>query len=71
VYQRHDTIGPKAKNHFEQGQHKMAYRALLSDLEFEDDPEPGHGVHTILSSLWGQGRIAHKLRIWLPVAIGI
>jgi hypothetical protein len=41
---------------------KMAYRALLDDLEFEDDPEAGYVVHAILSSLWNRCCLTHILR---------
>jgi transposase InsO family protein len=35
-------------------------------LESEDNAEPSHGLHTVLSSLWGRGHLAHRLRIWFP-----
>jgi hypothetical protein len=35
----------------------------LGGLESEDDAEPSHGLHIILSSLWGRGHHAHRLRI--------
>jgi hypothetical protein len=38
----------------------------LCVLESEDDAKPSHGLHTVLSSLWGRGYLAHRLRIWLP-----
>jgi hypothetical protein len=38
----------------------------LGVLESEDDAKPSHGLHTVLSSLWGRGYLAHRLRIWLP-----
>jgi hypothetical protein len=44
----------------------MAYRALLGDSEFKDNLELGHVVHAIFSSLWGRGRLTHRLRAWLP-----
>jgi hypothetical protein len=38
----------------------------LGGLEPEDDAKPSHGLHTILSSLWGRGHLAHRLRIRFP-----
>jgi hypothetical protein len=35
-------------------------------LESEDNAEPSHGLHTVFSSLWGRGHLAHRLRIWFP-----
>jgi hypothetical protein len=35
----------------------------LGGLESEDDVEPSHGLHAVLSSLWGRGHLAHRLRI--------
>jgi hypothetical protein len=43
----------------------------LGGLESEDDAKPSHGLHTIFSSLWGRGHLAHRLRIWLPEDEGI
>jgi hypothetical protein len=49
----------------------MPYQTPLGVLESEDNPEPGHGVHVILPSLWGQGHLAHGLRAWLPKDMSI
>jgi hypothetical protein len=38
----------------------------LGGLESEYNAKPSHGLHTILSSLWGQGHLAHRLRIRFP-----
>jgi hypothetical protein len=38
----------------------------LGGLESEDDAKPSHGLHAVLSSLWGRGYLAHRLRIWFP-----
>jgi hypothetical protein len=35
-------------------------------LESEDNAEPSHGLHAVLSSLWGRGHLAHRLRIRFP-----
>jgi hypothetical protein len=33
--------------------------------------EPSHGFHTVLSSLWGRGHLAHRLRIRFPEGEGL
>jgi hypothetical protein len=38
----------------------------LGGLESEDDAKPSHGFHAVLSSLWGRGYLAHRLRIRFP-----
>jgi hypothetical protein len=43
----------------------------LGGLESEDNAEPSHGLHTVLSSLWGRGHLAHGLRIRFPEDEGI
>jgi hypothetical protein len=43
----------------------------LGGLEFENDAKPSHGLHAILSSLWGRGYLAHRLRILLPEDEGV
>src|SRR5688572_32009558 len=43
----------------------------LGGLESEDNAEPSHGLHTVLSSLWGRGHLAHILRIRFPEDEGI
>jgi hypothetical protein len=43
----------------------------LGGLEYEDNAEPSHRLHTVLSSLWGRGRLAHGLRIRFPEDEGI
>jgi hypothetical protein len=43
----------------------------LSGLESEDNAEPSHGLHTVLSSLWGRGHLAHRLRIRFPEDEGV
>jgi hypothetical protein len=35
----------------------------LGGLESEDNAEPSHRLHTVLSSLWGRCHLAHRLRI--------
>jgi hypothetical protein len=40
----------------------------LGGLESEDNVEPSHGLHAVLSSLWGRGHIAHRFRIRFPEA---
>jgi transposase InsO family protein len=34
-------------------------------------PKPSHGLHTVFSSLWGRGYLAHRLRIRLPKDKGV
>jgi hypothetical protein len=43
----------------------------LGGLESEDKAELSHGLHTVLSSLWGRGRLAHGLRIRFPEDEGV
>jgi hypothetical protein len=45
--------------------------ATLGSLESEDDTEPSHGFLAVLSSLWGRGYLAHRLRIRLPEDKGV
>jgi hypothetical protein len=45
--------------------------ATLGSLESEDDTEPSHGFLAVLSSLWGRGHLAHRLRIWFPEDKGV
>jgi hypothetical protein len=45
--------------------------APLGSLESEDDAELSHGLHTVLSSLWGRGHLAHRLRIQFPEDEGL
>jgi hypothetical protein len=43
----------------------------LGGLESENDAKLSHGLHAIFSSLWGQGHLAHRLRIRIPEGEGI
>jgi hypothetical protein len=43
----------------------------LGGLEPEDDAKSSHGFHTVLSSLWGRGHLAHRLRIQFPKDEGL
>src|SRR5688572_31960111 len=45
--------------------------APLGGLESKDDAEPSHGLHTVLSSLWGRGHLAHRLGIRFPEGEGL
>jgi hypothetical protein len=49
----------------------MDERATLGGLESEDDAKPSHGFLAVLSSLWGRGYLAHRLRIWFPEGKGV
>jgi hypothetical protein len=46
-------------------------RATLGGLESEDDAKPSHGVLAVLSRLWGQGYLTHRLRIRFPEDKGV
>jgi hypothetical protein len=43
----------------------------LGGLESKDNAEPSHELHTVLSSLWGRGYLAHGLRIRFPEDEGV
>jgi hypothetical protein len=43
----------------------------LGGLESEDDAKPIHGLLAVLSSLWGRGYLAHRLRIRFPEDEGV
>jgi hypothetical protein len=43
----------------------------LGGLESEDNAEPSHGLHAVLSSLWGRGHLAHGLGIRIPEGEGV
>jgi hypothetical protein len=43
----------------------------LGGLESEDNVEPSHGLHTVLSSLRDRGHFAHGLRIRFPEDEGV
>jgi hypothetical protein len=49
----------------------MDERATLGGLESEDDAKPSHGFLAVLSSLWGRGYLAHRLRIRFPEDNGV
>jgi hypothetical protein len=49
----------------------MDERATLGGLESEDDVKPSHGFFAVLSSLWGRGYLAHRLRIRFPEDKGV
>jgi hypothetical protein len=43
----------------------------LGGLESKDDAKPSHRFLTVLSSLWGRGYLAHRLRIRFPEDKGV
>jgi hypothetical protein len=49
----------------------MDERATLGGLESEDNAKLSHGFLTVLSSLWGRGYLAHRLRIRFPEDKGV
>jgi hypothetical protein len=71
--QRYDFAGTKTEDlqRPQQVWQAVDKRATLGGLESEDNAEPGHGFLAVLSSLWGQGRPTHGLRIWFPEDKGI
>jgi hypothetical protein len=46
-------------------------RTSLGGLESANDAKPSHGLHAVLSSLWGRGYPAHRLRIRFPENEGV
>jgi transposase InsO family protein len=58
-------------NDLKQVRQAMDEGAPLGGLESEDNAEPSHGLHTVLSSLWGRGHLAHRLRIRFPEDEGL
>jgi hypothetical protein len=49
----------------------MDERTPLDGMESENDAKPSHGLHAVLSSLWGRGYLAHRLRIRIPEDEGV
>jgi hypothetical protein len=49
----------------------MDERATLGGLESEDDTKPSHEFLAVLSSQWGRGYLAHRLRIRFPEDKGV
>jgi hypothetical protein len=43
----------------------------VDGLESEDNAKLSHGLHAVLSSLWGRGYLAHRLRIRFPEDKGV
>jgi hypothetical protein len=43
----------------------------LGGLESEDDAKTSHRLHTVFSSLWGRGYLAHRVRIRFPEDKGV
>ena len=50
---------------------KRWMKELPSVVESEDNAEPSHGLHIVLSSLWGRGHLVHRLRIRFPKDEGL
>jgi ribonuclease HI len=63
--QRHDSARTQAEDlqRPQQVRQTMDEGTPLGGLESEDDAKPSHGLHVVLSSLWGRGYLAHRLRI--------
>jgi hypothetical protein len=71
--QRHDSAGAQAEDlqRPQQVQQAMDEGTPLGGLESEDNAKPSHGLHVVLSSLWGRGYLAHRLRIRFPEDKGV
>jgi hypothetical protein len=71
--QRHDSARTQASDlqRPQQVRQAMDEGTPLSGLESEDNAEPSHGLHTVLSSLWGRGHPAHRLIIRFPKDEGL
>jgi hypothetical protein len=71
--QRYAPARTKAKDlqRPQQVRQAMDEGTTLGGLESEDDAKPSHGFLAILSSLWGRGYLAHRLRIRFPEDEGV
>jgi hypothetical protein len=71
--QRHDSTRTHASDlqQPQQVRQAMDEGTPLGGLEPEDNAELSHGLHAVLSSLWGRGHLAHRLRIWFPEDEGL
>jgi hypothetical protein len=71
--QRHDSTGTQAEDlqRPQQVRQAMDEGTPFGGLESEDNAKPSHGLHTVLSSVWGRGYLAHRLRIWFPEDKGV
>jgi hypothetical protein len=71
--QRHDYARTQATDlqRPQQVRQAMVEGTPLGGLESEDNAELSHGLHAVLSSLWGRGHLAHRLRIRFPEDEGI
>jgi hypothetical protein len=71
--QRHDSAETQAEDlqRPQQVWQAMDEGTPLGGLESEDDAKLSHGLHAVLSSLWGRGYLAHRLRIRLPEDKGV
>ena len=71
--QRHDSARTQAEGlqRPQQVWQAMDEGTPLGGLESENDAKPSHGLHAILSSLWGRGRPPHGPRIRFPEDEGV
>jgi hypothetical protein len=71
--QRHDSARAQVADlqRPQQVRQAMDEGTPLGGLESEGNAEPSHGLHTVLSSLWGRGHLAHRLRIRFPEDEGL
>jgi hypothetical protein len=64
-------LKPRIYNDLNKVRQAMDEGTPLGGLESEDNAKPSHGLHAVLSSLWGQGYLAHRLRIRFPEDEGV
>jgi hypothetical protein len=71
--QRHDSTRAQASDlqRPQQVRQAMDEGTPLGGLEPEDNTEPSHGLHVVLSSLRDRGRLAHRPGIRLPEDKGL
>jgi ribonuclease HI len=55
----------------QQARQAMDEGTPLGGLESENNAKPSHGLHAVLSSLWGRGHLAHRFRIRFPEDEGV
>jgi hypothetical protein len=64
-------LKPQIYNDLNKIRQTMDEGTPLGGLESENDAKLSHGLHAVLSSLWGRGYLAHRLRLRIPEDEGI
>jgi hypothetical protein len=64
-------LKPRIYNDLNKFGRRWMKKTPLGGLESENDAKPSHGLHAVLSSLWGRGYPAHRLRIRFPEDEGV